>query len=158
MTTPILEHHQATPPAPLKPMDAERALGLLRAVVAEFGPEYVYVNASGQRAGQCHVGGKTAIDCSYVHGMDNDLRPGCLVGQVCHRHGVPLVVLQTYEGSAFGTFGEDAGIANEDAQQILHAAQMAQDGGRPWGVALQRAEECWERIKEVKMALAEAEA
>jgi hypothetical protein len=101
----------------------------LREVVAEQ-PEYVYEAPEQQTT--------TQLSCFYVHGSV----PGCVVGHVLNRLGVPLHVLAGYEGSDARllvdrtlSFDGDPEDAN-DARLALQAAQAAQDGGMTWGGSL----------------------
>lgn len=159
MTTPtptltLTPTFEATPPPAYELLTAERALTLLRAAAADRGPDSVYVNQHGERAGRAtpDAAVTTYVDCTYVHGTGPTARPGCIVGEVLHRAGVPLDVLRTYEGSSIGTFGQDARLTDEDAQEILQAAQREQDLGRTYGQALTAAEGRMSDIVEIRAA------
>lgn len=131
-------------PALLNEHDAIRHL---RDVVAEFGPDHRYELPHGFDV------------CSYVHEDSNgeNKTPGCIAGQVFHRHGVPLNVLEKYEGMDAGQIGgydqlnrnelRRRGLeplATEAAGKVLLAAQNVQDtysiSYGTWGAALAWAE------------------
>lgn len=70
----------------------ERTKQLLAEAVAERGEEYVYKNERGQDG--------TFGDCAYVHGSPSGGHsPGCIVGLVLHKAGVPLERLARHEGT-----------------------------------------------------------
>lgn len=128
----------------------ELALKLLAEAVAEKGETYVYSNPTSQ-------------DCMYVHGyapvLDEtgdetgereqveDLTPGCLVGDVLHRAGVPLRLFERLDIN-YDTPADHAlsdlrlhGVLEytPEASSVLLAAQSAQDTKRSWGAALKAA-------------------
>jgi hypothetical protein len=101
-----------------------------RAVVAES-PERIYKAPEGSpyEPGMC----------LYSHG---DV-PGCLVGQVLHRLGVPLAEFHKHEGQPAGVVMSSLiNIVGNDtrAGQFLDAAQGQQDSGEKWADALTAAE------------------
>ncbi|MFD3952198.1 hypothetical protein ACFWRC_19505 [Streptomyces albidoflavus] len=112
----------------------EQVLDVMREVVAEAGEEFVYKSPTGLGI------------CLYVHrtfGGGADV-PGCLVGQVLHRLGVPLDELSRYEAQLALTMAPklvDAGENEDLLTSALNNAQMTQDAGHPWGAALRAAEE-----------------
>jgi hypothetical protein len=82
-------------------------------------------------------------ECRYVHfDLDDDgnrinERPGCLVGQILSRAGVPLSELELSEGRSAGVLPFfDAGAKN-----IMDLAQAVQDGGDTWGQALKEVDD-----------------
>ena len=113
----------------------ESFVSALRAAVAEKGEDYVYTNPDGREAGD-----DGEATCHYVHGD----QPGCLVGNVLHRLGVPLSVLELHEG---GAAYEVMGRIRESGQLdfdlgVRGAAEMAQnrqDAGYSWGYAMEAA-------------------
>lgn len=115
-------------------IDKETALAELRAVVTEFGDDYVY--------------GGDIDGCVYVL----DGQPSCIVGQVLHRVGVPITTLETFDTASFE--GESAPVSelqrkdlltaasialDSDAFEVLRVAQKYQDNGHTWGTALAEA-------------------
>lgn len=119
-------------------LTADRAIELLREVVAEAGGDFVYKNEEGYRN-----------ICWYWHSGAG--KPGCVVGRVLHRHGWSQADLVKIEGLAIevaentheelgDSLGFIHGNVTEDAQRVLRVAQMAQDDGSPWGEALAKAE------------------
>jgi hypothetical protein len=110
----------------------------LKTVVAER-PNFVYrrpehmepiVNSDGDVSG----------DCLYVHTEPDDetaLVPGCLVGTVLHRLGVPLRELRKHEGRSGWSVVDEFGA--DDSRTTLHDVQLRQDRGVPWGKALELA-------------------
>lgn len=117
---------------------AADVLGTLRAVVAER-PEYVYEAPEDARVDD-------SLSCYYVHRSEDGTQvPGCLIGHVLNRLGVPLHVLRGYEGSdarrvvdrtVSFTGDPDEGL---DVRMALQIAQSAQDGGDSWGESLAQA-------------------
>lgn len=104
----------------------ETIMATLKAVVAE-NPEHIYV-----RPADYTMPGEP---CLYVHG---DV-PGCVIGRVLHRLGVPLSDLRDNEGvSAYVLLHGGFGISVEMAY-FLDAVQGSQDGGSTWGSALTEA-------------------
>lgn len=101
----------------------ETIVATLKAVVAER-PEHRYVQpaTAGREPG-----------CLYVHG---DV-PGCLVGHVLHRMGVPLRELLRHE---FSTASEVLEALDTDISErvgaFLDNVQGDQDSGATWGDAL----------------------
>jgi hypothetical protein len=105
----------------------------LRAVVAEQ-PDYVY-----EYPGEAP---DKSLDCYYVHPSESGTVPGCVVGHVLNRLGVPLHVLRGYEGSDARNVAERTlNITGDpdhghDARLALQQVQCAQDRGMAWGAAL----------------------
>lgn len=125
----------------------ERAFTLLDEVVKE--------------AGDGHV----QDYCAYAEkDVDGRLVPGCIVGRVLHKAGVPVEVLAEMDNSArtenkardteFDTLVmseeySDAFTINTDAMIMLREAQRVQDCRKPWGEAAQQAREYHEaRMKQ----------
>lgn len=106
----------------------EKTKQLLREAVAEKGEDYVYKNPSTQYS---HAA------CEYTHTVEGKTTPGCLVGNVLYRAGVPLKELTLREGSAynlFPTLEQDRIISfDEKASWLLKEAQRRQDNGWTWG-------------------------
>lgn len=124
-------------------LDAATAMRLLEEVVADKGEDYVY---------EPHP---FTYACQYLH----DDEPGCLVGHVLHRHGVPIEVIRQWEGRTAQYLAtgkslltlssarpELEPLADHPAASILIAAQQAQDVSLPWGKALQAARARFEAI------------
>lgn len=112
----------------------DKVIQTLREVAAER-PDYVYTNEYGNRAN-----GETT--CRYVHHADGpEAAPGCIVGHVLHRLGVPLESLAAREGGgaiavAVRTLGAYISLSTRDA---LALAQSNQDSGYPWGKSVDAA-------------------
>lgn len=105
-------------------------IGALRAVVAEKGADYVYVNRNGEVASD-------SVQCYYVHGD----QPGCIAGAAFHKLGVPLEVLAEFELQDAGYVAKQVlQFVSYDTQGALTVAQQTQDGGGTWGQALRDAE------------------
>ena len=121
----------------------ERALTLLDEVVEEAGPYHVQ------------------DECVYAdEDAQGNLVPGCIVGRVLHKAGVPVEVLAEMDNSArtenkardteFDTIVlseeySDAFTINTDAMIMLREAQRVQDCREPWGRAAQRARDYHEK-------------
>jgi hypothetical protein len=109
---------------------ADQVMQTLREVVAER-PDYVYEVPEGYAA-------ETNVSCYYVHG---DV-PGCVVGHVLNRLGVPLSDLALVEGRGaykvvdwFLNITDPDGVV--DVEHVLSVAQSRQDRGDSWGEALE---------------------
>ncbi len=107
----------------------DRALELLREIVAEYGEDWVYASRD------------DGTTCTYTR----QGQPSCLIGHVLHRAGVPIEHLATLDRGdtpSIGTTTVDWGIEiTPDARRVLGVAQHAQDDGSSWGTALAMAEE-----------------
>lgn len=104
----------------------------LRKIVAER-PEHVYVPPGGQGS-----------RCMYVHtdAAGDAPQPGCLVGHVLAKLGVPLADLAAHEGDGASSLVRHLGIGLSDSTEyLLDLAQDSQDSGTTWGAALARAEQ-----------------
>lgn len=144
---PVEETNTAFAITPVKTVTKEKVIELLREVVAEFGEDYLYKIPDGCDG---HDG-----RCLYVHTDDVGNRcPGCIVGQVLHRLGVPFDFFTNREGvEVWGILPELEGQGWKftiDASKALEAAQAVQDkatdsfatpGDYTWGAALRAAEE-----------------
>lgn len=105
-------------------------LNTLQAVVDER-PDYVYARPA-------HMPADLGL-CRYVHTAEGDPEtrtPGCLVGQVLSRLGIPLEELQKHEGSGATNVTPLFIYTTGRAVDILQGAQDNQDGGDAWGEAL----------------------
>ncbi|WP_103529497.1 hypothetical protein [Streptomyces sp. SM12] len=110
----------------------DEVMRVLREVVAER-PEFVYTNPSGESGNP----GVNTPTCFYVHGEV----PGCVIGHLLHRLGVPLAVLRNLEHDHASAVIDEVMEGVTDAVVLaLTGAQAAQDHGNPWSVALERAE------------------
>jgi hypothetical protein len=113
---------------------ATKVLQTLREVVAER-PEYEY------KAPADMLSYEDSSMCFYVHGD----QPGCLVGHVLNRVGVPLSVLAQREGvGAYSVVPQVLNLTGEPddvatVQDVLTEVQYAQDQGATWGEALEEA-------------------
>lgn len=112
--------------AEVEPLTLERAIELTREVVAEFGPDHVYVK---------QLDSNEDRTCFYVH----DGAPSCLVGHVLHRHGVPPEAFATLEGEAANEVVDMLTDAEERVALFLNTVQIEQDEGAVWGDALEAA-------------------
>lgn len=113
-----------------KILTLELANQILDEIVAEFGPDYVYRNPA------FGTPGYQGPRCAYVHGD----QPGCIVGHVLYRFGVPLAQLANHEGdSALDVVAAVQGASKGRAGWLLDWVQTNQDGGLPWGDAVARA-------------------
>jgi hypothetical protein len=107
----------------------------LRAVVAER-PEHVYNAPDHMRTED------NGNECFYVH-VDRhgeNPEPGCLVGCVLNRLGVPLASLARWEHFGVNAMAGAVVEASVDVVQVLAIAQDAQDNGATWERALAAAE------------------
>jgi hypothetical protein len=113
-------------------VDATKVMDTLRTVVAER-PDYVY-----EAPEELVTDGAS---CFYVHGD----APGCLVGQVLNRLGVPLTDMERYEGTgAYSLLPHVVELtgdpdAADDVATALTEAQYQQDQGVTWSKALELA-------------------
>lgn len=94
-------------------------------------PDYVYARPA-------HMEGN-AVTCLYVHTgeeADEVRTPGCLVGQVLSRLGVPLEELEKHEGSSALSVVPRFVDTTNRAVGVLSDAQDYQDGGDSWSESL----------------------
>lgn len=127
-------------------LDLKKAQELVAECIAERGEDYVYE--------------KEGTSCRYVHNVrDNwnpfdedyendfvDATPGCLVGMVLNKGGIPLEAMGTNslneEGSdnLLGSLSVKGFVTFTDgAASFLANAQAAQDVGHAWGPATEAA-------------------
>jgi hypothetical protein len=106
--------------------------------VADEHPDYVYEAPTSQLA--------PGLSCFYVHGKGESAVPGCIVGHVLNRLGVPLNSLAQHEGNdacdLADKFLEIQGDLAVDAHSAIMGAQQNQDSGRPWGESVAMAVRC----------------
>lgn len=103
----------------------EQVTATIKAVVEEFGADYVYPYAA------------APADCRYTEYDENGpTAPSCIAGHVLHRLGVPLDELRQWEGNNIHGLQENYINLPAGAYEGLSAAQEAQDGGKTWGEAL----------------------
>jgi hypothetical protein len=114
-------------------IDGPKALELLWFAVAEGGTDYVYTALP-----------SGSVACSYVD-ADREA-PGCGVGLALHKAGVPVSVLEKFDG--WGSIGNVAVSAEADtlglvitksATDIFAVFQSVQDADNTWGLALREA-------------------
>lgn len=91
----------------------------IRAVVAEAGEDYVYPPSLGGKYAQC---------------MYDDEHGGCIAGRAVRKlipdfQFVELVAIDAHDLAS-------TGVVSHRAVRALQEAQYAQDGGKPWGEAL----------------------
>jgi hypothetical protein len=123
-------------------IDTDRAIELLREVVAEFGRDYRYEKVAHPHGGE---------GCLYV----NRGECSCLVAHALHRVGVEVEDLSRMDGyddnddteigTAYRRLPPHVELT-EGAVQVFAAAQTAQDHGRVWGTALEEAVERGQEI------------
>lgn len=112
------------------------ALKGLKALVEEYGEDFVYQQNDGEYG----------LSCSYVH--DNE--PSCMIGKFLAAVGVPLerlALADRFGGDPAETLITklvDEGVLDVEngVRGILRAAQIAQDSGDTWGLAYDRAASC----------------
>jgi hypothetical protein len=123
----------------------EQIISTLREVVEE-NPDYTYrapadLKDEWENKPAVLAGKAVAPDCFYVHGDE----PGCIVGHVMNRLGIPLDELREWEGKGIGSTVPNVGdLVSPNAEWALTEAQQVQDAGDPWREALAAAEEVWE--------------
>ncbi len=126
-------------------------------LVFEKGKDFLYSDTEGHKAGE---------GCVYVHPIyervDCEDTPGCLVGQIMYRIGVPLSAMRRYNtdtpsGTLLHLLEEDGSITfasdkmRELIRRYLGEAQFVQDNDGTWGRALRAAD-----IRAESWALGEA--
>jgi hypothetical protein len=78
--------------------------------------------------------------CLYTKDVEGQpLTPGCIVGRILAKCGVPLDMMHTCEGGIYSLYNhlKDQGIILPEAvREALTTAQVIQDAGRPWHEAL----------------------
>lgn len=134
-------------------VDTAYAIRLLEELVEETGPEFVYVNNDGESPEWDDIFGDCVnkVDCTYIHGerlyieeggvVVNNATPGCAIGRILLKLGVPVNVLVRENSTPFidmvkfGWF-EKMFEMSESAQLIFMKFQVSQDFGRPYGDTL----------------------
>jgi hypothetical protein len=113
-----------------KQFDVPEVIAALKAAVETRGADYVYVNASGERASKDRL-----VGCQYTHKDEKgNLTPGCIAGQVYY----DLTGLFVQEQSPFVQWApEFLDRFTLDALDLLRQAQRLQDRGSTWGEAVE---------------------
>lgn len=118
-------------------INAQRAVELLREVVAEKGADHVIPSGAG---------------CLYYLRGGDPIRggavPSCIVGHALAKLGVDLAdavggrnSTPIFHDVLLGTLREKAGVhLSPEAVQVWYIAQKRQDERETWGVALEHAE------------------
>lgn len=122
----------------------ERALELMREVVAEYGEDYVYADTSGVQAD-----GNSSAFCVYADAEEEC--PSCLVGHALFRAGVTIAELVELDESSDPSIKHaysPAFTLKGGSREVFAAAQEAQDNGAAWGVALAEAERRFAQLHE----------
>lgn len=119
------------------PLTLERAQTLLAEIVAEKGPDFKYVNPADSENAD-----PGTFSCLYVHGDE----PGCIVGVVLHRAGVPLTSLANHENETPFRLPHQW-FENHDVKSYLYRVQTQQDCGKTWAEAVAAGNEYLERNK-----------
>ncbi|MFI2031379.1 hypothetical protein [Streptomyces buecherae] len=81
-------------------------------------------------------------DCLYVHRDEAGAieGPGCVMGHVLHRLGIPLEDLAQYEGLAIAcVVGRLTSGISQGTEEILRRVQTLQDEGSSWAEAYELA-------------------
>lgn len=118
----------------MEELTLERAIELAREAVAEKGADYVYTNPL---ADEDYVGPV----CLYAHGDEC----GCIVGNIYRRHGASIDQVRKLDKlGAVSAIPNEVFPRTEQADKFLRMVQRLQDGGRPWGEAVERAAANWE--------------
>jgi hypothetical protein len=121
--------------------EIEEARKQLRAAIEKNGADYVY-KAKTEGGESCLYLEYEKVDRDEEEGTYqyiNPTGPSCIVGHVLVAKGVPNPQITRHEG-------EDAAVATEGVfgsvivRKALKRAQAHQDGGHPWGEALEEFE------------------
>ncbi|MDT0472772.1 hypothetical protein RM863_11600 [Streptomyces sp. DSM 41014] len=114
-----------------KPVTDDDLKNALKSVALES-PSYVYTSPEWMEPGTDR--------CYYVHharGDEGMLACGCMVGVALHSLGVPLAALKEWEAcSASAVLMEFFPNASDEVRAAYTTAQIRQDRGLPWGVAI----------------------
>ena len=107
---------------------AKTALEAMRAIVKEFGGDYVYPAIEDE-------------ECTYAR----DGAPSCIVGHIAARLDPDLFQRMAIEEDEHGAFSvgsrvNDLSSAFGEAATLLHEAQLRQDKGDTWGKVLKYSE------------------
>lgn len=112
----------------MRPWTFDEVRTVAQDIVAEKGEDYVY-----RRPSEAH-------GARYVHVSLPE--PGCLIGHILHRFGVPLISLLEQEHLSVDRLLTSLRIcADSRIVQWLLRAQGLQDAGVQWGTALRHADE-----------------
>lgn len=107
-------------------LTVERAHTLLKEIVAEKGPDFVYKRPEGEM-------------CAYLEDLeDGGVVPSCLFGHLFLRAGVSAGDIAPHEGCGVVALFRFLTDAEENALIVRASAeaQASQDTGQPWGRAL----------------------
>lgn len=104
------------------------AIKMMEQAVEERGKDYVYEPPGGE-------------SCEYTHVINDQIVPGCIVGQGFYDKGIPLERIHNLGGGSAFNFIKELernGLANvsENAGIFLRKIQVEQDQGMAWGNAL----------------------
>ncbi len=116
-----------------KTVSYQEVLNIAQNVVLEFGADYVYPRSDGSA--------RSDEGCVYFE----DGEPSCIVGHVLDRLGVTEDSFQDQTSNEFDVYQMVRTEPNlpiefsPDALRFLREAQMMQDEGSPWGVAVSHA-------------------
>jgi hypothetical protein len=126
--------------------DAE-VLALAKKITDER-PDYVYKAPEWEPEKLHGYAPESFTNCFYVHPREDGkgLQPGCVVGELLHRLGVPLETLAKREGiGAWTLVPETVTGLSHSVRFFLGKIQNFQDEGHSWGEAYKAAYERYER-------------
>lgn len=105
-------------------IDEQWVFDMLDKAIAERGENYAYPTFA-----------YGPVECLYVDHSTGERQPSCLVGLMLYMAGVPLEVLESYEGwVAEMMINVLPGVScTPYAKSLLGYAQGRQDIGMPWG-------------------------
>jgi hypothetical protein len=135
-------------------IDHHKAIEALRECVEERGPDFVYKDpVEGVKAQSCFYWHYPVVPDAWAGSFQDReqpaVEPGCMIGLMLHKLGVPAEATRTYEEQAvFTMWDRPNGVfeLTENAMEVCRAAQNRQDDGDRWGDALACAEEKYQEV------------
>ena len=118
----------------------EKAKSMVDDAIRDKGSDFVYKRMPGMDCKYVHEGVVWDADIEEYVSDESVYEPGCIVGYVLHKAGIPLATLQGSEGNNAEELLdrlERHGLVKveTEAADFLNSVQDLQDSGNSWGSA-----------------------
>lgn len=118
----------------------EKAKSMVDEAIRDKGSDFVYKRMPGMDCKYVHEGQVWDPDVEEYVRDESVYEPGCIVGYVLHKAGIPLAAMQNSEGNNAEELLdrlERAGLltVESEASEFLNNVQDLQDSGNSWGSA-----------------------